>query len=261
MNRKAVDYYAIFIFIAVIIAITALVVKISDTVDVQHKPLGDKQKALLNTAPQTQAIRAYLISAAQQTMEQTLKDVAQNPVYQGFSAEDGNCPELNPEAPKDYRKPNFNDGITAAFNKNFNAHLDTYAEKTGIMLPKNNYELYITKESINAIAKQPITLPLTDRYNKEIGQMTWYPSFTLNYENKFEDLDNNLFIIGAISGGCLYNENPTACMGVVGAMTIGSGVTGWDFEDKQTSVIFKAPIGNYQTCYTVNIPKKEPATP
>jgi len=166
--KKAQLNYSVIILFTVIVTLPILFVKLTTEIEDSKQTIGETQTAILITPYEKENIIIFLQKSAEQRLEkiktQTLLEL-----------ESTDCQQ------------NLNDLFTQNFNKNLDVSVKEHNEKTFITIPLNNYETYIEKGKIHAIALTPINMPIKTQSTIEIGKIWFYPSFTI--ETNTDEID------------------------------------------------------------------------
>ncbi len=268
MNKKGVEYSLIMLF-TVMVALSVLYWRISETGKIKEEYLGASQIAIL-TAPYEKAnIIRYAEISAEKEISQILRDITAENGYAidppGGTYIDA-CTIINTNSElKTINKPNVQKAITAAFNARLNPYLNTYNTKVSNIFPLDNYEIVIEDDKINAIALMPIQKPLqthaititgermygiavptTEALKEKSGTMWFAPSFTISYPHKLNEYSKVFDILGLIVEKCAKKPDAMNCV-----ETYKDSMTGWTWKQEGDLILFNVPSAHGTLCYAM----------
>ena len=253
-GKRGVDY-AIMLLIVVVMGLLTLFIQIDNKVDSIPKDIGFEQATVMRVDAEKGFITAFVRSAAKHAMAGAVRDVASNPIYQGFSTSgQGKCAVVNEQRIREVKMPNIAGGITAAFNRYMNPYLDAYQREKQVNIPTSNYELYVEKGQVSGIALRPVIMPLQDVAGRNVGKISFKPSFKLAYDHKFEEYPLIFDRLNDIAQQCPSAPDPVIC--AEGKKLADN----WQIERQGSSLRFIIPRGEASACYLLVLPSAVPTT-
>lgn len=247
--KKGLDY-AVLLLVITIIGIVALVVAISDQLNVVNQGIAQSQIATLNAAPEAKFVDAYISSAARFALSDAFAEYA-NPQAQNIPGD--TCGELNTLAePKNLTPIDFRQTINELFNAKNNLYLRRYLAFTDLELPHDNYELAITTNHIIGVPLRPVTLTLENVYGTTIGKLSYRPSFTIDIQqHPFNEYPELYLTLTIIANTCARTPNPQECAEQLSPST-------WDVLPLENDRYqFTIPVDETSPCYLLYLPPEE----
>jgi len=160
MNKKAVDYSLIMLFI-VIVAVPVLYSRMTAKIEDTKQVMGEEQAMLLRMPYDKEDTINFVEKSAQLALPGILAELEKTIPGQP-------CEGIY-------------DTIKSTFNKHLDNYIKSFNQRSYTKIPENNYEIYIEGNNIHAIAVLPvkklIAKPGTEL--NSIGTMWFAPSFTI----------------------------------------------------------------------------------
>ncbi len=255
MNKKALDYSLIMLFI-VLVAIPVLYWRMTSKVDETKKAIGEDQIIILRAPYDKEDTINYIEKSASLSMPEIIGATAlangfSTPPPCGGTFDHGGRTCAIANIGTQICRPSVLDTLAGFFNLYVDNYIDAYNVQSFTKLTKNNYDIYVEGNNIHAIATLPVKKGLAKK-GKEldtIGTMWFAPSFTIIYDHKLEDYKKALDALAILAQNCYKHADPKKCVSDNSHLT-----SGWGIDTSGTTFIFKIPVGTNTICYALTLP-------
>ena len=221
MNKKGdmMDYALIMLFV-VIVTLPVLYVRMTSEVEDTKKTIGENQAIILQAPYDKEDMINYVEKSAELVLPNVLTSVSNGNGFVEascggeFVEGGGTCSIINtPASIIDICQPDILGTFTHHFNKELDKYIEAYNDRAFTKIPKNNYDVYIDGNDINAIATVPVEKGLAKRGTElsTIGKMWFAPSFTITAEHNMDKYKDSLDILKVIAKNCVKEADPKGC--------------------------------------------------
>jgi len=242
-NKKGLDYAVLLALVVLPLSLFFLVFRINGLID-ETRYIGPTQFSMLDDAQEAEKIMLYIDQSAKNSIEPSLFKFASNGFFYDIN-ECGNYGRYIIWQTKDKEcYPDIYNNFSYFFKEEFSKYLNNY---TRIKLPKDNYVIITSKNSLNGYPIKDLSLDIENKKYK-VGDYLFTPYFTQKID--FEEFEKTAEMSKMIFNRCADANETEECIN--SEIISNRLVDRWSFEFDNYVALFNVITGKNVEVYDNN---------